>query len=621
MPHRTLLLPVMCLLACPPAAHEEHDDGEHPVDHAPAPAPEVPIDGAVAYTVSLSEAHTHMVDITATWAIDSADEVVWMMPVWTPGSYLIREYARNVEGVTALGADGSSLPLEKVAKNRWAVNTAGQTAVSLRYRVYARQMSVRSSFVDGELASLVGASLYITPVDALGGPYTVQLELPEGWATSATGLPAHPDGAPHHYLAPDFDVLIDSPILAGNPVINEFEVGGKPHRLVNIGGGGVWDEEKSTEGAKAVTEVITEFWGHIPYDDYSYLNLVTGGGGGLEHLNSTLIISSNTATEDDDTYVRWLGLVSHEFFHTWNVKRLRPDTLGPFDYETERYTPSLWVAEGLTSYYDDLLLVRAGLMEKDAHLRALTKNIKAFELRPGNDVQPLSTASFDSWIKHYRPDENSVNTSVSYYNKGAVVGWLADMEIRRATNGRRSLDDVMRLAYHRYSGEKGYSEEAFRAVASEVAGIDMTDWFATTVDGTGRLPYERGLDWLGLRFEPIEVDEDDEPEAWLGIEASGSPWTVDRVKRGTPAWDAGINVGDEIIAAGELRLSNGRWDQVRKRHAPGDEVELLMARRGTLRKQTVTFGTEPDDSWTVEVSPTSTTGQDLRRKRWYARTP
>jgi len=381
---------------------------------------------------------------------------------------------------------------------------------------------------------------------------------------------------------------------------------------VRLGGEGVWDDARALRDVGAITEEIADFWGMIPYDRYTYLNVVGHGRGGLEHMDSTLMMVDESAVVSDGAWLSWLGLVSHEFFHTWNVKRMRPEPLTTYDYDEEQYTRSLWIAEGLTSYYDDLLLVRAGLMTPEQHLSRLSGSLPQAMSRPAAAIQSLSDASFDAWIKYYRGDENRINRDVSYYSKGAVIGWLLDMRIRRATRDQASLDDVMRRAYAVFR-EGGYTEAGFRALASEVAGEDLTGFFAAYVDGTVRPDLTPALDWLGLR-----VAEDPEAgSAWLGIEASGWPMTVDQVRRDAPVFAAGLNVADELIAVGSRRVTPESLDTLRTSWTVGDEVTLLVARHERLKTLTATVGARPQLVWSLELDPDAGRAAALHREGWW----
>ncbi|HEY7493439.1 MAG TPA: M61 family peptidase, partial [Candidatus Tectomicrobia bacterium] len=401
----------------------------------------------ICYTLRFPMPATHYVEVEAVVPTGGQASIELTMAVWTPGSYMVREYARHLEQVTAQTPDGQRLAIDKSRKNRWQIQTNGADPVHVAYRVYGREMSVRTNWVEADFALLNGAPTFLTLANAGGRPHEVQLLLPEGWKTSITGLPPAADGALHHYRAADFDTLVDSPILAGNPAIYAFEVEGMPHYLVNEGEGGVWDGPRSARDVERLVQAHRHMWGTLPYDRYVFLNLLTEAGGGLEHKNSTVLMASRWQTRSRRSYLDWLGLVSHEFFHVWNGKRLRPVELGPFDYENEVYTRSLWVVEGITSYYTELGVRRAGLCTNEEFLERLSRLIDRLQATPGRLVHALDMASYDAWIKFYRNDENSLNTTISYYTKGAVVALLLDAIVQQATAGTRCLDDVMRLAY------------------------------------------------------------------------------------------------------------------------------------------------------------------------------
>lgn len=570
----------------------------------------------ISYTLRFPAPQTHYVEVEARVPTGKAASVDLMMPVWTPGSYLVREYSRNVEDFRAAAPDGLALAVEKTRKNHWKVTTLGAPSIVLRYRVYQRFMAVQGGWVEADFAMLNGAPTFITLAERSPRPHEVKLELPAAWATTSTGLPAAPGGAPHHYLAPDYDTLVDCPIVAGNQAVYEFTVGGKSHALVNVGEGGIWDGPRSAGDAEKIVRANEKLWGSLPYEKYVFLNMLLDAGGGLEHKSSTLLLSSRWRGSTRQGYLGWLGLASHEYFHAWNVKRLRPVELGPFDYDDENYTTGLWISEGFTDYYGDLMLPRAGLASRDEFLNSLSQSIQQLQTTPGRLVQSASMASFDAWIKQYRPDENSLNTSISYYTKGAVAAFLLDAEIQRATNGAKSLDDVMRLAMQRYGGTKGFTQAEFRKTASEVAGVDLTAWFTRTIDTTDEVDCAPALDWFGLRFKPAGEARQD--HGWLGVD-----WRTDngralamRIRRGTPAYEAGLNVDDELIAIGDFRV---RADQIANRlqsYTPGQTVSLLVARREQLMRLDLTLGAEPPRGWQVEVKPDATAEQQARLKAW-----
>jgi predicted metalloprotease with PDZ domain len=475
-------------------------------------------------------------------------------------------------------------------------------------------MSVRTNWIEAGFALLNGAPTFITLVDGQARPHDVTIRPATGWARSMTGLPDAPGGGAHRYLAPDFDTLVDSPILIGNPTVHEFVVDGKRHYLVNEGEAGVFDGARAIRDLEAIVREYRRMWGSLPYDKYLFLNVLTEGSGGLEHKNSTVLMASRWATRTRRSYMGWLELASHELFHAWNVKRLRPVELGPFDYEQEVHTRSLWIAEGITDYYADLSLHRAGISSRDELLDSLSAKIDEVQSTPGRLVQSAESASLDAWIKYYRPDENSSNTSISYYTKGAVLGLLLDARIRRATAGARSLDDVMIAAYAKYSGDRGYTPAEFRAVAEQVAGTSLATFWDSYVQGTAELDYTEALETLGLRFR----SSDPTPRPLLGITTrnDNGRLLVSQVQRGTAAHAAGVNVDDEIIAIGEFRMRADRFDTRIAQMRPGERVSLLVARRDLLTRIEVTIGTEAARSWRLDLTPSAAEPVMRVRERW-----
>lgn len=573
----------------------------------------------VSYTVRFPAPATHYAEVEAVVPADGRPVIELMMAAWTPGSYLIREYARHVEAVRAAAPSGQPLVVAKSSKNRWRIETAGADRVTVTYRVYCREMSVRTNWVEADFAMLNGAPTFLTLADAPPRPHDVRVELPPGWGESVTALPPAPDGRPHSFRAADFDTLVDSPIVAGNPATYAFPVEGTPHALVNIGEGGVWDGPTSAADVERIVREQYRTWGFFPYQRYFFLNMLVEAGGGLEHKDSTLLMTSRWTTRDRRRYLRWLGTVSHELFHAWNVKRLRPAALGPFDYEREAFTPSLWMVEGLTSYYGPLGVHRAGISTREEFLDALSGQIEALQTTPGRLVQPVADASWDAWIKYYRRNENSANTTVSYYTKGAVIGFLLDARVREATGGRRSLDDVLKAAYDRYAGARGFRPGEFEAVASEVAGADLGDWFDRAVRSTDDLDYAPALAWYGLEFEPDPAADDDAPPAaWLGLDTrvDRGRLVVGGVLRGTPGYEAGFNVGDEILAIDDYRIGPETWGRRLDLYPAGDAVTVLVARRERLLRLPARFGERPSARWRLRPLETPSPMQTQRLDAW-----
>jgi predicted metalloprotease with PDZ domain len=570
----------------------------------------------IRYTLSFPAPQTHYVEVAAAVPTDGRPQIELMMPVWTPGSYLVREYERNVEAVTAANADGRALAVQKTDKNHWRVTTGGAANVTVKYRVYAREMSVRTNWVEAGFALLNGAPTFMTLAELTPRPHEVIINPATGWKRSLTGLPAM-TGGDHRYRAPDFDTLVDSPIVVGNPAVYEFEVDGKKHYLVNEGEGGVFDGPRAAKDVETLVREHRRMWGSLPYDKYYFFNmmtLTTEGGGGLEHKNSQMLTTNRFATRTRRAYLGWLELVSHEYFHAWNVKRLRPVELGPFNYEDEVLTKGLWISEGVTDYYGELAVHRAGLATQAEYLDALSDHIEELQTTPGRLVQSAEMASYDAWIKYYRPDENSINVSVSYYTKGAVLGFLLDAKIRKATNGAKSLDDVMRAAFQKFSGARGFTPDDFRGVAEQVIGTSLRGFWGDAIEGTSELDYAEALDTFGLRFKPATSNG----RVWTGLSTRNDAGrlVVTQIRRDSPGLAAGVNVDDEILAIDEFRVRADRWDNRLDQYKPGDKVTLLVARREQLTRLPMTFATDPPRQWRLEINPSATETRKQQLSRW-----
>jgi predicted metalloprotease with PDZ domain len=395
-------------------------------------------------------------------------------------------------------------------------------------------------------------------------------------------------------------------------------VRGKTHYLVNFRERGVWNGPQAARDLAKAAEAIAQFWGDAPFDRYYFLNVIGSTANGLEHKSSTLMNIPLESTQSREGYLEWLSLASHEYFHSWNVKRLRPVELGPFDYENEVYTRALWFVERITDYYADLFLVRAGVATREEYFDALSKQIRALQTTAGRLEQSVESASYDAWIKYYRADENTPNTAISYYVKGAVIGFLLDAHIRQATGGAKSLDDVMRLMRSRFSGEKGFSREDVRAVVAEVAGPsrarDVRAWMARALETTAEVDYTEALEWFGLRMTPPAAA----PRAYLGIASriENGKTIVSGIRRGSPAAAAGMSLLDEIVAVNGEPLPAGQLAPRLERMAPGSKVTLTIGRGGSTRAMDVVLATDPGHAWQLSPSPVPTPAQSRHLGAW-----
>ena len=571
----------------------------------------------IRYSVSFPAPHTHYLEVEAAYPTEGRPHIDLMMAVWTPGSYLIREYERHVEGLTAANPARAPLAIEKTRKNRWRIATNGAARVWLRYRVYAHEMSVRTNWVDEEFALINGAATFITLLESPSRrQHDVRIVLPRAWTKSLSGMAR--GAAENTYTAPDYDALVDSPIVAGSPSMYEFSVRGTPHYLVNFRERGAWNGPQAAQDLAKVADTVARFWGDLPFDRFYFFNIIGSAKNGLEHRNSTVMNVPLEAAGTREGYLDWLSLASHEYFHAWNGKRLRPVELGPFDYENEIYTKSLWFVEGITDYYADLFLARAGIATRGEYLDALSTHIRSLQTTPGRLEQSVEAASYDAWIKYYRTDENTPNTAISYYVKGAAIGFLLDAHVRRSTGGGKSLDDVMRLVYKRFSSEMGFSREELRSAVAEVAGTaharDIRAWMMRALETTNELDYADAMAWFGLRMTPPAGT----PRAYLGVttRTENGKTIVTSIRRGSPAAAAGMSLLDEITAINGEPLPAGQLTQRLERLSPGSTTTISIGRRDETRSLKVVLAIDPEHGWRLSASPAATRAQSQHLDAW-----
>jgi predicted metalloprotease with PDZ domain len=545
-----------------------------------------PLSSDIAFTVSMSQPWTHLLEVEMRVAIPAnlnvPNDTDLLMPVWTPGSYLVREFGRHVQDLAA-DANGSALEWTKTNKNTWRVKTNGARQWRVTYRVYANELSVRTSELNSDHAFWNNAALLMYPDGRLNSPSTLRVVPHAEWRV-ATGLPAV-DGQANTFRADNFDILYDSPFEVSNFKQIDFQVRGVPHRIV-IDGEGNYDPERMRRDVQKIVEAETSMFGEIPYHDYTFiLHLRANTGGGLEHLNSTALGFKRFDFSTEKGWRSFHGLVAHEFFHLWNVKRIRPDALGPFDYTKENYTRELWVAEGITEYYAHLMVRRARLSTDEVYLDHLAQQIQAFQETPGRKIMSAEESSFDSWIKFYRPDENYVNSQISYYDKGELLGLLLDLDIRRRTNNAKSLDDVMRYLYTEFFKKgRNYGPEEFQKTCELIAGTNLDPFFARYVRGRDELPYNDFFAASGLRLDQAG-ESPGTMKGFLGtdLKDSGEFILVKSVRAGTPAYDQGLNANDRIIALDGARVDKETFEALIAAKHPGDMVRITVFRSDDLR--------------------------------------
>jgi predicted metalloprotease with PDZ domain len=552
----------------------------------------------IAFVVSMPKPHTHMLEVQVRImrraGVETPLAEVLVMPVWTPGSYLVREFERHVQDFAALDASGAALQWEKINKNSWRVATNGSRDWRATYRVYANELTVRTNQLNSDHAFWNNAALLMYLEGFLKSPSTLQILAPEPWKV-ATGLPPAP-GPRNTFRAENFDILYDSPVEVSSFKTLSFNVKGVAHRIV-IDGEGNYDPERMRRDVQKIVEASIELMGgEIPYKDYTFiLHLRASTGGGLEHLNSTALGFPRFSFKSETGYRSFLSLVAHEFYHLWNVKRIRPDSLGPFDYTKENYTKLLWVSEGITSYYQDVILRRAGITTDKEFLTGAARSFRDLQKVPGRKVMSAEEASFDSWIKYYRQDENSVNSQVDYYDKGAIIGLLLDLEIRKNSKGTKSLDDVMQHLYNEfYKKDRNYTPTDFQKVSELMAGASLEDFFAKFVRGREELDYNASLAAAGLRLDTTGATGTQKPveTAYFGADLAqdGDRLVVRRVYAGSPAYEQGLNTGDQIVALDNRRVTKEFFDARMAEKKPGELANLTIFRFDDLSSLPMKLG-------------------------------
>ena len=578
----------------------------------------------IAFTVSMTKPHTHLLEVEIRVKRAAADQVpteeVLVMPVWTPGSYMVREFARHVQDFAATDESGTVLEWEKTNKNSWRVITKGARAWRASYRVYANELTVRTNELNSDHAFWNNAALLMYLDGYLNAPSTMQVLAPEPWKV-ATGLPVSP-GPKNTFRAANFDILYDSPVEVSSFKTLSFEVKGVPHRIVIDGEGNYEPERMRRDVQKIVEAAVALMGGEIPYRDYTFiLHLRANTGGGLEHLNSTALGFRRFSFKPEAGYKGFLSLVAHEFFHLWNVKRIRPDALGPFDYTKENYTKLLWVAEGITSYYENMILRRAGLITDREFLADAARAFQNFQRMPGRRVMSAEEASFDSWIKYYRQDENSSNSQIDYYDKGAIIGLLLDLEIRKRSNNAKSLDDVMRYLYSEFfKKNKNYTPADFQQVSELMAGSSLGEFFAKYVRGREELDYNAALAAAGLRLDKEDVrgSTGAAEKAYLGADVAqeSDRLMVKRVYAGSPAYEQGLNTGDQILALDNRRVTKEFFDARLAEKRPGELATLTIFRFDDLRSLPVKLGAIIDTPYRIVELATPTNEQRQIYQSW-----
>lgn len=558
---------------------------------------------SVLYRISPARRHAHLFDVSVQLEHEGEQPLTLYLPVWTPGSYLVREFARLVYEVRAR-CDGQPVAIDKIDKHRWQLAPCrGQ--VEVEYEVYAYDLSVRGAWLDQFRGFFNGNAVFMAVEGREQQAVLVDICRAEGmddWRV-ATGMPRRGAAALEfgRYGADSYEALIDYPVELGPFTHLQFEVEGIDHHLVLSGRQRV-DAARVAADLQRVCAAQIRLFGGAPFSEYWFLcNLVGDGYGGLEHRNSTALLCNRddlpapgAAEERSDDYLTFLGLASHEYFHSWNVKAFRPAAFTPYNLHQENYTRLLWAFEGITSYYDDLLLVRSGVLDAARYLERLSHTLTGVRRGAGRLRQTLEQASFDAWIKYYRPDENASNALLSYYTQGSLAALALDLDLRQHSEGQVSLDDVMRALYREFAGsERGIGEQEWEQVASRVAGRDLRPLFDRLLRRLDDLPLAQQLPQIGIELQWRQAASLDDKGGWKDsvrprldvgarLEADAAGVRLAAVYDDGAAQAAGLAAGDIVIALGGLRVNRAGWDKLLERYAPGETLTVHAFRRDEL---------------------------------------
>ncbi len=563
----------------------------------------------ILYKLGMSKPATHFFEVEMLLeSLPPGQCLDFLLPVWRPGMYTILDFASGVQDFGAFDGDDKPLKWEKVEKSKWHVETNGAIDVRVRYKVYADEFYQRTRGLNDEHGFVDGTSVFMYLEEYRNVPLALEVHPYADWHVT-TGL----EGGGKHFSAPSYDYLIDCPLEIGTQKDFTFEVDGVPH-VLSIAGEGNWTADTLVRDIAKVVKGQKDFWGEFPYTRYVFLvECLPNAGGATEHINSTIIQTPPFIFKNQGYYRGFLGTVSHEYFHTWNVKQLRPKGLHPYNFSRENYTRELWVAEGTTSYYDQLIMERIGFTKADKYIEGLGDVIQWDRQRPGDTVQPVSEASFDAWVS--RGTEQSYNVESDIYQKGANVSCLLDLQIRKLSSNKYSLDDVMRAMIKRFplSGQ-GYTLKDLQNVSEEFAGASLQKFFDDYVFGPRPLPWEESLLAAGIEITP--KDSVKKPWAGVGMYDSGDRTKIRSVIAGSPAEEAGLEVGDDVLAMNGFRVRASDFSERIGETKVGDEFTLTVFRNDKLREIHVRAGAAPVPAYTASKVKNPTPDQKAIFESW-----
>lgn len=538
------------------------------------------------------------------------------MPVWTPGSYLVREYSRHLQNFKANSTENQrQLDWQKQAKNHWQIDTKNHENITIEYQIYANDLTVRTNHLDETHGYFNGAALFFYLPNYQQLPLKISIEPPFSHWHISTSLPQISD-TKNTFLAEDFDSLVDSPFEIGTQKIAHFTVENKPHQWV-IWGEGNLKIGKLIQDTIKIIETEAKIFRELPYKDYIFfLHLSASGFGGLEHKNCCVLNYPRFSFQKKDKYEQFMQLVSHEFFHLWNVKRIRPKALENFDYDQENYTTSLWFSEGSTSYYDMIIPLRAGIYNRQRFLELLSKDISQYLSTPGRQIQPLGESSFDAWIKLYRRDAYSNNNQISYYLKGQLVTLLLDLLIRKNSDNKKSFDDVMLTMWQKFGKKEiGFTPEDLKREIEVIANTDLREFFKLYLESTIELPFNQYFEPFGLKLE-AKIDKNMPPYLGLKTQKDNGIEKITFVDANSPAGKAGIDANDELLAIDNYRVNSENLIDRLQDYREGDTITLTYFHQEELKTVEVTLENPQPLGYQVKIVDNPSKQQQEMLNQW-----
>jgi len=570
----------------------------------------------IHYFVSMPCPESHLFEVTLNIENWQETTLNCKMSVWTPGSYLVREYSRHLQNFTAYSTvNNNKLNWEKTSKNNWLVTANNEQNITVKYQIYANELTVRTNHLDATHGYFNGAALFFYIPNYENLPLTITINVPHySWQVS-TSLPKI-SSLENTFLADNFDTLVDSPFEIGTQKIYDFTLENKPHQWVIWGEGNI-DIQKLIKDTETIIKTEEKIFGNLPYDNYFFLlHLSASGFGGLEHKNCCVLNYPRFGFKKQEKYYRFLQLVAHEYFHLWNVKRIRPKALENFDYDQENYTTSLWFSEGTTSYYDMIIPLRAGIYNYQTFFELLSKDISQYLTTSGRNIQPLKESSFDAWIKLYRRDAYSNNNQISYYLKGQFITLLLDLLIRKNTDNEKSFDDVMKTMWLKFGvSEIGFTPEQLQTEIELIANTNLKEFFYLYLDTTAELPFNQYFEPFGVKLEP-QIDKNIPPYLGLNITKKNGSEEITFVEANSPAGKAGIDAGDELLAIDGFRVTADNLNERLLDYQENDIIKLTYFHQEELKTIEIKLASPQASNYLVKIIDNPSKKQQEMLKKW-----